>query len=64
MIQLPFPKQALDSACLQYKSSENTVGKGEITILLKLFSTRFENFQKFSSNLKLSSANCLSLNQS
>ena len=27
---LPFPKQALVFACLQYKSFENTVGKGEI----------------------------------
>ena len=26
----PFPKQALVYTCLQYKSSENTVGKGEI----------------------------------
>ena len=27
----PFPKQALVFTCLQYKSSENTVVKGEIT---------------------------------
>ena len=27
---LPFPKQALLFTCLQYKSCENTVGKGEI----------------------------------
>ena len=26
----PFPKQALVFTCLQYKSIENTVGKGEI----------------------------------
>ena len=26
----PFPKQALDFTCLQYRSFENTVGKGEI----------------------------------
>ena len=26
----PFPKTALVFTCLQYKSSENTVGKGEI----------------------------------
>ena len=26
----PFPKQALAFKCLQYKSFENTVGKGEI----------------------------------
>ena len=29
-IILPFPKQALVFTCLQYKSFENTVGKGEI----------------------------------
>ena len=27
---LPFPKQALVFTCLQYKSFENTMGKGEI----------------------------------
>ena len=27
----PFPKQALVFICLQYKSSENTVGKGDFT---------------------------------
>ena len=26
----PFPKQALVFMCMQYKSFENTVGKGEI----------------------------------
>ena len=26
----PFPKEALDFTCLEYKSFENTVGKGEI----------------------------------
>ena len=26
----PFPKQALGFTCLQYKSSENTAGKGDI----------------------------------
>ena len=30
MTYLPFPKQALVFTCLQYKSFENTVGKGEI----------------------------------
>ena len=30
--QLPFPKQALVFTCLQYKSFENTVGKGEIAL--------------------------------
>ena len=30
MTSYPFPKQALVFTCLQYKSFENTVGKGEI----------------------------------
>ena len=30
MFFYPFPKQVLDCMCLQYKSFENTVGKGEI----------------------------------
>ena len=30
VIVLPFPKQALVFTCLQFKSFENTVGKGEI----------------------------------
>ena len=29
-ISYPFPKQALVFTCLQYKTFENTVGKGEI----------------------------------
>ena len=29
-LKLPFPKEALVFTCLQYKSFENTVGKGEI----------------------------------
>ena len=29
----PFPKQALVFMCLQYKSFENTAGKGEIKCL-------------------------------
>ena len=44
---------------------ENTVEKGEIVrneqfLLFPQFSTRFENFLPFSSNLKLSSANSFS----
>ena len=35
----PFPKQALVLTCLQYKSFENTVGKGEIA--------RYEQFLLF-----------------
>ena len=30
MVFKPFPKQALVFTCLQYRSFENTVGKGEI----------------------------------
>ena len=54
----PFPKQALVLPCLQYKSFENTVGKGEIAhneqfLLFTLFSTRLDNFLPFSSNFEL-----------
>ena len=45
----PFPNQALDCTCLQYRSFENTVEKGEIAR------------KPLSSNLKLSSANTFSL---
>ena len=48
---LPFPKQALVFTCPQYKSFENTVGKGEIAHneqfffpFLTVFSFRLENF--------------------
>ena len=41
--------------CLQYKSCENIVGKGEIA------HNHLENFLPFSSKLKLSSANSVSL---
>ena len=66
----PFPKQALVLTCLQYKSFENTVGKGEIArneqflLFPTVFSTHLENFMPFSLNLKLSSANCFSLEES
>ena len=53
----------------QYKSFENTVGKGEIArneqfLLFPVFSTFLENFPPFSSNLKLLSANSLKLEES
>ena len=54
---------------LQYKSLENTVGKGEIArneqFLLSptKFSTRMENFLPFSLNSKLSSANSFHLEE-
>ena len=53
----PFPKQALDFTYLQYKSFENTVGKGEIArneqFLLspQCFFFLLKNFLPFSSNL-------------
>ena len=55
--------------CLQNKSFEKTVGKGEIArneqfLLFPVFTTRVENFLSFSSNLKLSSANSFSLEES
>ena len=49
--------------CLQYKSYENTVGKGEVA-RPAVFSTHLESFLPFSSNLKLSSANSFSLEES
>ena len=57
----PFPKQALDFTCLQYKSFKNTVGKGEIAPFPTVFSTRMENFLPFSSSSKLSAAKSFSL---
>ena len=57
--------------CLQYKSFENTVGKGEIARkkwflpFLQCFLLHgFENFLPFSSNLELSSANFFILEES
>ena len=58
ILNRPFPKQTLVFTCLQYKSIENTVGKGEIAhneqflLFPTVFSTRLENFPLFSSNLK------------
>ena len=66
----PFPKQALVFKCLQYKYFENTMGKGEIArneqflLFPTVFSNCLENFLSFSSNLKLSSANSFSLEES
>ena len=55
--------------CLQYNSFENTVGKAEIArhkqfLLFPLFSTHLENVLPFLSNLKVSSANSISLEES
>ena len=55
----PSPKQALVFTCLQYMSFENTVAKGEIArneqflLFPQCFSTCFEGFLPFSTNLKL-----------
>ena len=52
------------------KPFKNTVGKGEIArneqflLFPQCFSTRLDNFLPFSSNLKLSSANSFSLEES
>ena len=68
-LTFPFPKQALVFMCLQYKSFENTVGKGEIARNKQflLFPQCFVPILKticISLNLKLSSANSFSLEES
>ena len=45
------------------KRFENTVGKAAISPLPTVFSTSLENFQLFTSNWKLSSADCFNLDQ-
>ena len=55
--------------CLQYKSFENTVGKGEIArneqfLLFPVFSTHLESFLPFSPNVKMASANAFSSEES
>ena len=56
--------------CLQNKSFENTVGKGEIArneqflLFPTVFSTHLENFVPFLSNLKLLSAHSFNLEES
>ena len=65
-----FPKQAHVFMCLQCTSFENTVGKGEIAhnkqflLFPQCFLAFWENFQTFSSNLKLSSASSISFEES
>ena len=64
---LTLSKQTLAFTCLQYKSFENTVGKGEIArneqflLFPTVFSTRLENYLTFSTNMKLLSANPFNL---
>ena len=64
----PFAKQALVFMCLQYKSLENTAGKGEIARNKQflLFPQCFLLVWRalFSKNLKLSSANSFNLEAS
>ena len=67
----PFPKQALVFTCLQYKSFENTVGKGEIASSKQflLFAQCFvplssRTFDHFRQDLKLLSANSFRLEES
>ena len=55
--------------CLQNKSFENTMGKGEIAhykhfLIIPVFSNVLENFLPFSLILKLLYANSLSLEES
>ena len=64
-----FPKHALVFTYQHYKSFENTMGKGEIACNKNFsfsysVSTGLKKFLPFSSNLKLSSANYLSLEES
>ena len=65
----PSPKQVLVFMCQQFKSFENTVGKGEIArnqqflLFLHYFLTFLEKSVSFSSNLKLLSAKSFSLEE-
>ena len=65
-----FPKQALVFTCLQYKSCENTEGKGEIArneqflLFPQCFLPIWMDFLSFSSDLKLSSAYSFNLEES
>ena len=65
----PFPNNPCFFTCLQYKSFENTVRKGEIAgnerfLPFPQFSTILENFLPLSSNAKLSNAKSFSLEES
>ena len=61
MLTLSQPSPA--SMCLQYKSFESAVGKGEISPFPTVFPTHLKNFLPFSSKLKLPSANSFSLEE-
>ena len=66
----PFPKQALVFTCLQNKSFENTVGKGEIArneqflLFPQCFLLRFGELSAISLNLKLLSAKSFGMEES
>ena len=66
----PSPKQALVFTCLQYKSFENSVEKGEIArkeqflFFSTAFSTLSETFPPSSSYFKFLSANSFTLGKS
>ena len=60
----PFSNKPLVFTGLQYKSFENTVGKGEFSPFPTGFSTHFGSFLPLSSNLKLSSAYSFTLKES
>ena len=66
----PFPKQALVFTCLQYKSFENTVGKGktarneQFLLFPQCFLPIWITYCHFHYNLQLSSANSFSLEES
>ena len=67
LLKTLWEKEKLLVTCLQYKSFENTVGKGKIArnehyfLFPQCFLPAWKTFCHFLSNLKLSSANCLSL---
>ena len=64
---VPFPKQALVFTCLQYKSFENTVGKGDIArneqflLFPQCFQPFLQNCPPFSSDLELLSVNSFNM---
>ena len=64
MLLNPFPLNDTFRRPLGNKPFENTLGKGAISPFSTVFSTYLDNFLPFLSNLKLSSANPFSLEES
>ena len=65
----PFQDKPIVFTCLQYKSYQNTLGKGKLLVTCNfsfptVFSIGLKNFLPFSQNSKLSSANSFSLEES